>query len=331
MILVNTGYVLETVSIPNSQYYGLTVGDLAMPFFLFIIGVTIAYSFSNRLKTGRGLRSESHGKEDLGKEYKHKLLVHTTLRSIVLFILGILLDSFPYYNINLETLRITGPLQRIAICYLIASLAYLYLKPRYRIVLALVIPILYSLGGNLAYRIDVLVFGINHLLIYSVGTPDPEGLLSTLAASSLVLIGCLVGEYLLQNDVVHNTLDKIVKLILVASLLISVGAVWNIWQPTSKVLWTSSYNFLVAGISMLVLLFFKETNKLGIFSKFFKVFTVMGRNAIFSYMFSILFPTSLVYLNVIPYSVSLPYTILILSYVWLVDYVLYLKRIFLKV
>jgi len=49
-------------------------------------------------------------------------------RSVYLFLLGLLLNAFPYH-FHIETIRIMGVLQRIALCYICAaSLFFLFIS-----------------------------------------------------------------------------------------------------------------------------------------------------------------------------------------------------------
>jgi predicted acyltransferase len=75
---------------------------------LFLVGVTIVFSFESRLSRGAS---------------KSSLLLHTFRRACILFALGLVVNGFPYFP--LATWRIYGVLQRIAICFLIASILYL--------------------------------------------------------------------------------------------------------------------------------------------------------------------------------------------------------------
>src|SRR5580700_4474751 len=98
----------------HAEWNGWTPTDLVFPFFLFIVGVAMAYSFSSRLRRG---------------ETRHQLLGHVLWRGIVLFALGLFLNGFPnhYY---LSSWRVYGVLQRIAVCYAISGILALWLKRR---------------------------------------------------------------------------------------------------------------------------------------------------------------------------------------------------------
>ena len=94
----------------HAQWNGWTPTDLVFPFFLFIVGVAMAFSFSSRLKRG---------------ESRRELLRHVLWRGIVLFALGMFLNGFPN-QYHLASWRIYGVLQRIAICYVISAILALW-------------------------------------------------------------------------------------------------------------------------------------------------------------------------------------------------------------
>jgi predicted acyltransferase len=130
-------------------------------------------------------------------------------RSAILFGIGLFMAAFPIVQIDptfewlrpgLGELRIMGILQRIALCYLAASVLFLYARPRIRtywmggILLAYwgaltLVPVPGHGAGMLdvpeatlpAY-VDRLVLGTEHLWAGADQMWDPEGLLSTLPA-----------------------------------------------------------------------------------------------------------------------------------------------------
>src|SRR5487761_1298368 len=110
MILVNNGiHNYSYWPLQHSAWNGWTPTDLVFPTFLFLVGITIVFSFDTRLARGTS---------------KASLLRHTCRRALVLFLLGLVVNGFPYFPLG--TLRIYGVLQRTALCFLIASILYLW-------------------------------------------------------------------------------------------------------------------------------------------------------------------------------------------------------------
>jgi predicted acyltransferase len=111
MILVNNAGSWQHVYPPllHKEWDGWTFTDTVFPFFLWIVGVAVTLATARRLERG-----QSRG----------ALLGHALRRAAILFILGLFLTLFP--DFKFEGLRIPGVLQRIAICYLLATLIFLH-------------------------------------------------------------------------------------------------------------------------------------------------------------------------------------------------------------
>jgi predicted acyltransferase len=248
MILVNNPGSWSHAYAPllHSDWHGWTPTDLIFPFFLFIVGVSMVFSFDARL--GRG-------------ETRGTLLLHVLRRSVIIFALGFFLAGFP--NFNLATIRIPGVLQRIAVCYLLASLVHLAMRLRgqaitigalllgYWAVMTLVPVPGYGVGrldvqGNLAAYVDRWLM-LGHLW---KPTWDPEGVLSTFPAVATVLLGALVGRWLASNRAGQ---EKARGLFLFGGIGLAAGHLWHLVVPITKNLWTSSYVVFTAGFACVLL------------------------------------------------------------------------------
>src|SRR5215207_8310137 len=110
MILVNNPGTWGAIYDPleHAAWHGWTPTDFVFPFFLFIVGVSITLALSRRAETAGS---------------KRDLYVKIVRRTVLIFALGLVLSGFPFFH--LSTLRIPGVLQRIAVCYLFASLIFL--------------------------------------------------------------------------------------------------------------------------------------------------------------------------------------------------------------
>src|SRR5271170_5768656 len=110
MILVNNNGNEAAAYWPlkHAAWNGFTPTDLVFPTFLFLVGITTVYSTASRLAKG---------------DTKQDLFLHVLRRSIVLYLLGLVVNSFPYFH--LHTMRFYGVLPRIAICYLMTATLYL--------------------------------------------------------------------------------------------------------------------------------------------------------------------------------------------------------------
>ncbi|HEV2425693.1 MAG TPA: heparan-alpha-glucosaminide N-acetyltransferase domain-containing protein [Terriglobia bacterium] len=252
MILVNNNGDESAAYWPlkHSHWNGWTPTDLVFPFFLFIVGVSMVFSFASRLKRG-----ESTG----------QLVAHALRRAVILFALGVFLNGFPN-EYHAATIRIEGVLQRIALCYLLAALVVLWTGTRGRIAVIAVCLIGYWIlmrfvpvpgfgvpthsiplldpDRNLAAWLDrKLLFG--HLY---EGTRDPEGLLSTIPALATTLIGALTGGWLRSNASARR---KVIWMLVWGVAGIAAGKFFGIWFPINKKLWTSPYVLFTGGAGLL--------------------------------------------------------------------------------
>jgi len=352
MIIVNNGNGPSFSQLEHSAWNGWTLTDLVFPFFLFITGVSLTFSFSSRLQTGS----------------KTAQLPHIVRRAAIIFALGLLLNGCPHYV--LATWRVYGVLQRIAIGYLVASVLYLWCgrRTRWAVIAACLlgywilmrwVPVpgygvpsvcvpLLDPDRNLAAWLDRKLL-MGHLY---EGVRDPEGLLSTLPALGTVLFGVAVGEWIraLRTEPV-----RLVRRLVAAGVLCFVaGELWATVFPINKKLWTSSYVLVTAGLAMLALaacywIVDLKQNR----GRWTVLPLVFGTNTIFAYALSefaaIYFwatkvtvdgkPVSLhelfcqhtVYYIPSQHWTSLAYTLMFTAFCWCATWLLYRKRIFLKI
>ena len=250
MVLVNNPGTWRAVYPPlrHADWHGWTPTDLVFPFFLFIVGVSIPLSLGRRAGEGR----------------ERPVLARVLRRSAVIFLLGIVLNGFPWFD--WATLRIPGVLQRIALCYLAAALIYLATGWRgqawaaagllvgYWALMTLVPVPGYGAGdlgkaGSLAAYIDRTLLGSAHLW-QQAKVYDPEGLLSTLPAIATTLLGVLAGGWVAAGRSPKAVAAGLAVAGLAAAVL---GAGWGLWFPINKALWTSSYALFTAGLAAVTL------------------------------------------------------------------------------
>ena len=270
---------------------GLSFADLVFPSFMFIMGVSAVFSLC-RLPA----------KEAVGK---------VTVRGIKIIIAGILLTwiarGFQGVEKLLEfnTLRLTGVLVRLGICYIFASYIYLALGPTKKTLIAIACilaayaAILVFFNGfalseeNIIARIDQSVIGCEHMYHKRIGNGvricfDPEGLLSNLPGIAHVLIGMLCGDIILKgkNDMWMVT----AKLSLIGGALIIIGFFLNPIIPINKNLWTPSFVFATCGgaSAMLALLLWLLDIRKKRLRWFVEPMKVFGMNPLVLYCFSYL-------------------------------------------
>jgi predicted acyltransferase len=247
MVLVNNPGTWSSIYWPlqHAEWHGWTPTDLVFPFFLFIVGVSITLAFARRVEEGAVQRS---------------LYLKVIKRSAIIFGLGLFLNAFPYFDF--ATVRIPGVLQRIAVCYLIASLIFLKTRAMTQFLIALGLLIVYcfvmtriaapgfaagdlSKEGSLASYVDRLVFGAH--VWRQAKVYDPEGLLSTIPAVATTLFGVLTGHWLRSEK---TRWEKVAGLFAAGVVCVVLGWAWNPFFPINKALWTSSYVLFTTGLAL---------------------------------------------------------------------------------
>jgi predicted acyltransferase len=299
MILVNMaslpGDGKKYLWLDHAPWHGFTIADLVFPFFLYIIGVAMAFS----------LGKYTSGSVNITKAAYWQFV----RRSLILFGLGLLLNNL-LWNFNLTdpkifpdlaNLRIMGVLQRIGIAFFVSAIAILNLSNRRIWILSGTILIAYwilltffpaldnsdgafSKAGNLAAYIDRAILTTAHLHKGSGSLSDPEGLFSTLPAIVSVLFGFLTGDWLKRQTLASRTSLNLVMFGLAALVI---GLIWNSFFPINKKLWTSSYVMFTTGWGLISLAACYELVDVRKYRKWFKPFEIMGLNAIFLYVASI--------------------------------------------
>jgi len=350
MILVNTPGSWAHVFPPllHAKWHGATPTDMVFPFFLFIVGVSLYLSF---VKFGHKLDSNSTKK--------------IIKRTVLIFLIGLTLHWFPFTR-SIDQLRIMGVLQRIAVAYGIGAFLCLSfdIKKLWKVALGILLAywgVMYFFGGadpyslenNLARTFDLAIFGENHVW-KGFGIPfDPEGLMSTFPAVVTLICGYYAG-WMITNTTDKNILIK--KLLLAGVSGIFIALAWNIYFPINKGLWTSSYVIYTAGIACCVLAILIELIDVRNHQKWTKPFQVFGLNPLIIYVlsgfivkifflvkwenplgetrniYSWLFKD--VYAQIFPGNLkiaSLTFALTIVSFCWLAGFLLYKKKIIIKV
>ncbi|KXK23310.1 MAG: membrane protein [Bacteroidetes bacterium OLB12] len=289
MIVVNSLGSTNTYSpLLHADWHGFTLTDLVFPTFLFVVGNAMSFSQEKYEAAGEG-----------------SFLTKVLKRTLIIFLLGYLMYWFPFVTQSetgewvfkpFETTRVFGVLQRIALCYGIASLVIHYFKIKGALLFSVLALILYrvilfefgdlTMEGNAGTKLDLWLLGPNHLY-HGEGVPfDPEGLLSTLPATVNVIAGYVAGLFLQRNGKNYETLAK---LLMVGAVLLVMAAWWGLMFPINKKLWTSTYVLHTVGIDLMVLailVFIIEIAKLNKWTYFFEVF---GKNTLFIYLLSEVF------------------------------------------
>ncbi len=352
MILVNMpgswSYIYPPLK--HAAWHGCTPTDLVFPFFLFVMGVSMFFSFA---KYGDVLNTASLLK--IGK------------RTLLIFGIGLFLNSFPQWDIDFSKLRIMGVLQRIAVVYAIGSVLVLALNKRGLLVVGVLLLLghwaalyflggeaPYSLEGNATIAVDRFILGESHLY-RGFGIPfDPEGMFSSLSAVVTVLIGYAVG--MMIKELERSKLP--LYLLASGAIMVLLGWLWSYVLPLNKPLWTSSYVIYTAGLAMILLSLLVWLVDIKGYKRWTSFFVVFGMNPLFIFALSVLWAKVLLRMirfGIIggsePMSVSgytylyqqvfvpiagnmngsLLFALTHIVFFWLIGWVLYRKKIFIKV
>jgi len=311
MMLVNNPGSWSHIYPPldHAEWNGWTFTDTIFPFFLWIVGVAIPLSTSRRLEAG-----QSRG----------ELFRHALRRAVIIFALGFFLNSFTFlidgsmaklgfgewmhqYATNV---RIPGVLQRIAICYLIATLVFLRTSIRGQAIWTGIFLVGYWLlvafapfpvndhgetryvsgvlekGNNFSAYIDNLVLNgptIGTHVWKGGRTWDPEGIVSTLPAIATCLFGILTGHLLRSK---RSEAERTAWLMVGGAVLTWLGSLMDLALPINKSIWTSSYSVFMAGLAMVCFGVYYWLIDVQGWRKWSKPFAIYGMNAITVFVLS---------------------------------------------
>ena len=349
MILVNDPGSWSAVYWPldHAAWNGWTPTDLVFPFFLFIMGAAMEFSFAAR------------GRQQAGRS--NSILLHVLYRAAAIFAIGLFLHMFPFYPWH--RVRIMGVLQRIAVCYLFAALIMMKAGPRLRAAIVAALLLGYwalmmlvpvpgygaarlDEAGNLAAYIDRrLMAGHTYRAMF-----DPEGLLSSLPAIASTLLGGFAGSWLRSPA---SQQRKVFGLVAAGAIGLVLGEIWNSWFPINKNLWSSSYAIFTAGFACILLALCYWLMEVKHWKRWASPFLVLGKNAIAAFILSILLAKALLIIKfnvagkrtsawnyvfqhafaplATPKMASLLFALTFVLLCWLAMLPLYRKKIFLKI
>jgi len=348
MILVNNpaNWDYKYAPLQHASWHGLTPTDLIFPFFMFIMGISTYIS----LKKYDFKRSRT-------------VVWKIIKRSLLIFVIGVgtywAWYSSIYQKFSSDHVLILGVLQRLAICYGVAALVAISMKHKHipwliaGLLISYLCLLLFGSGfehneSNILSIVDRAVLS-PHVYMDSNGIA-PEGLLSTIPGIAHVLIGFYCGKLMME---VKDINEKIEHLFIVGTILAFSGFLLSYGCPINKNIWSPTFVIVTCGLAscflalMIWIIDVKEKKR---WSRFFEPF---GVNPLFLYvmgaLFDILFDNirlpfggnstnlkNFVYGELFQpllgdYLGSLAYALLFVSLVWVVGYVLYKRKIYIKI
>ena len=337
MILVNSGWGESFEMLGHSAWNGMTPCDLVFPFFLFIMGISCYLSLV---------------KSDF--KLTPKVIRRIVKRTVLLFAIGLFINWFDHAIegdlLCFGHLRIWAVLQRIALCYGIVSLFALFCNHRYTIPVIIGLLVIYTaillIGNgyaedatiNILAQVDLKLFGYDHL--YHHTPVDPEGLLGTISSVAHTLFGFYCGRLIRQKETVS---DKVIALFVVGTVCVIGGYLLSYGLPLNKCIWSPSYVFVTCGLASLLqafLMYVIDIQKKSGWTTFFHVF---GVNALALYVSSELLAILLGHLGISGWVydglhavitpdkwASLAYALYFVLLNFAIGYILYRKKIYIK-
>ncbi|MDD4873219.1 MAG: DUF5009 domain-containing protein [Kiritimatiellae bacterium] len=318
-------------------WHGFKFEDMIFPLFLFIAGISFPFSMAKRY----------HGPEN-----RRALYVHVIKRGLILVLLGIICNNGIHFN-NFANMRYGSVLGRIGLAWMFGALIFMNSGLKFRItwfwgilvgywLLLLSFPA-HDLGATDPYSMEGSLTGyIDRLLLPGRlyrKVHDPEGILSTLPAISTALLGMLTGQFVMSNYLGDKPLKKVCYMALAAIGFILLGKLWDFTFPINKNLWSSSFVCFVGGLSLLLFTLFYLVIDVWNCKRWTTFFVVIGMNSITIYLAPriISFSQAAKFLfggliELYPANwTSLLDSIAYVAVAWTFLYILYRKKIFLKI
>jgi predicted acyltransferase len=247
MIVVNYPGSEEHVyfQLRHTEWNGLSFTDQVAPYFLFFVGASIAFAYSKRLEAGQGR----------GQLYKKIFF-----RALKIYAVGMFLNMMPDFNFH--TIRWTGTLQRIAIVFFISSIIYLNTNWKQQAWIAAVLLISYWLALTciptpgagkvmLVPGVNIVAWFDNKFLpgVMWRGTWDPESILTNITSVVSCITGMLAGRLMLSNK---SPAEKVNYLMTAGVFSAIAGFFWGLAFPINENLWTSSFVLVTSGFAALL-------------------------------------------------------------------------------
>lgn len=346
MILVNTPGTWSYVYPPlrHAEWNGLTPTDLVFPFFIFIMGISMFFSL---------------------RKYQFKLstesITKVLKRTALIFLVGLGLNLFSgwlkYGGDVMENLRIFGVMQRLAIAYGVGSIILLAINHKYILYVAGAIllgywGLLYFTDSmtlsktNIIALVDVALCGEAHvykntLSDGSIVAFDPAGLLSSLGSIAQVLIGVFAGKLISEAKGDREMIIR--NLFILGTITLFVGFMLSYGCPINKKLWSSTYTLISSGsasLSLAMLIWIIDIKGKVKWTCFFESF---GINPLYLYVQAAILGgvfrysgiSGFLYADLFKplfgdYGGSLAYALFFIFLNWIPGYVLYKRRIYIK-
>lgn len=368
MLLVNNPGSWSSIYAPleHAEWIGLTPTDLVFPFFVFVMGVSMYFSLRKfQFRPSAPLfRKIVHRTIVL-------FLIGWAVQWFGYFLRGLYNPDLSWWQIlthnGFSHMRILGVFQRLALVYFFGSLLAVLIKHRFIPWIAAGILAVYALIlawgsgydfslSNIIAQIDNNLLGSSHMYHESVGDLslafDPEGILSTLPCIAHVLIGFMVGKIIIDY---RDNMERIAKIAVLGFAMLLAGWLLSYGIPCGKKMWSATFVLITCGLASCLLSLLIYVIDVKGHSKWCAFFHAFGVNPLFCYLagtvLAIAFGAvrlgtreaggyitahSLLHdlwksLTTTPEAASCLFAISFVGICWLMGYLLYREKIFIKI
>ena len=368
MIMVNNpgswGHIYAPLG--HAEWIGLTPTDLVFPFFMFIMGISTYMSlrkFDFRLSGAVAWKiiRRTIVIFAIGLAIAWFGLTMRTYHQLG----GESLSFFERLGRsmwNFDHIRILGVMPRLAICYGVAAFIALIVKHKYIPHIVSVTLIAYFVilitgkefelsEDNIISVVDRAILGSNHMYHDNGLALDPEGLLSTIPSICHVLVGIFCGGLIMRTK---DNAVRMQNLFIAGTILTFAGLLLEYGCPISKKIWSPTFVLTTCGLaasSLALLIWIIDIKGYKKWSRFFEAF---GINPLFMYVLGavlsiligsiyvtyggasmtlkgMIYNEWLVPLFKDETFASLIFALLFIGVNWIIGYVLYKKKIYIKI
>lgn len=317
----------------HHEWNGLRFWDLVQPFFMFIVGVAMPFSYAKRIKRG---------------DTKNKITRHIIQRCFILLAFGVGLHCGYRKQLVWELWNV---LSQLSMTILIA-----YFLMRYKWSVQIVVSILLIIFTEVAYRTFSLEgynqpfvkdhnFGsfMDMVLMGKINNGGGWVTINFIPTAAHTIWGVVAGQLLKSSK---KDMQKVKLIAIAGAIILLTGYLldWTLITPIIKRICTSSFVLVSGGWALLVLAFSYWLIDIKKHNRWIFPFTVVGMNSIFIYMFSntvgeqwfnhfisIFTEGFLTWFNTPEFLMKLITSLTVLALEWLLCYYLFLKKIFFRI
>ena len=317
----------------HHPWHGLRFWDLIQPFFMYIVGVAMPFSYTKRIKMG---------------EPKSKITRHIIQRCIILLALGVGLHCGYSKKMVWELWNV---LTQLSVTIIIA---WFLMQYKWSVQIAVSIGLL--IVTEIAYRTFSLEgynqpfvkdhnFGswMDMVLMGKINNGGGWVAINFIPTAAHTIWGVLTGQ-LLMSDKTQIQKVKLIAIAGFAALAVGYLLDWTSVTPIIKRICTSSFVLASGGWALLALALSYWVIDIKKNSRWIFVFTVVGMNSIFIYVFmgtvgeqwlndfvAIFTEGILSWFGTSEFIIKLITSLTILTLEWLLCYYLFIKKIFFRI